>query len=55
MQKPLLALTLGLLVGTALSPVASAQETTSGPGSPRTPVNAADFRYRSHSTARSTS
>jgi arylsulfatase len=34
MQKPLLALTLGLLVGTALSPVGNAQETTGVPGSP---------------------
>jgi arylsulfatase A-like enzyme len=34
MRKELLALTLGLLVGTALSPVASAQETTGVPGSP---------------------
>jgi arylsulfatase A-like enzyme len=34
MNRHLLALTLGLLVGTALSPVASAQETTGIPGSP---------------------
>jgi arylsulfatase len=34
MSKQFVALTLGLLVGTALSPVADAQETTGVPGSP---------------------
>src|SRR6476620_9833531 len=34
MKKGLLTLSLGLLVGTALSPVASAQQTTGVPGSP---------------------
>jgi arylsulfatase A-like enzyme len=34
MRRELLALTLGLLVGTALSPVATAQESTGVPGSP---------------------
>src|SRR6201991_3360785 len=34
MQRYLLALTLGLSVGTALSPLAGAQETTGVPGSP---------------------
>jgi hypothetical protein len=34
MTRHLLALTLGLLVGTALSPVANAQETTGTPGAP---------------------
>jgi len=34
MKVNLLTLTLGLLIGTALSPVAHAQETTGVPGSP---------------------
>ena len=34
MKRELLTLSLGLLVGTALSPVASAQQTTGVPGSP---------------------
>ena len=34
MNRPFVALTFGLLVGTALTPAASAQETTGTPGSP---------------------
>src|SRR5262245_3933346 len=44
MNKQLIALTLGLLVGTALSPVAEAQETSGVPGSPSA-TTTIDGRY----------
>src|SRR5262249_56325132 len=44
MNKHLVALTVSLLVGTALSPVADAQETTGVPGSPSA-TTTIDGRY----------